>query len=305
MRIVYLGTSQFAVSMLESLAGSSHRPELVVTMPDRPRGRGRKVASPPVAVAAKKLEIPLLQPKTVNSEECRSEIGQVNPDVVCVCAYGGLIKEPLLSDYLMLNVHPSLLPRWRGAAPIERAIMAGDEKTGVTIMKVTAGLDSGPVALQGSFDLGQEADCREVSAGLERLGSDLLIEALDLSEAGRLELVEQDDNLATYAEKIEAGDRELDLGRSAIDLINQVRALSPHIGAYTLDEHGDRIKVLKAKESDRPLRVGEVADEEKRIIVGCGTRSIELLEIQAPGKKPTQVTDYLLGNPAPAKLGSD
>ena len=302
MRIVYLGTSQFAVAVLESLAESRHLVELVVTMPDRPKGRGRKVAQPPVAVAAEKLEIPLKQPKSVNSEECRSEIGRVEPDVVCVCAYGGLIKEPLLSDHSMLNVHPSLLPRWRGAAPIERSIMAGDEKTGVTIMRVTAGLDSGPVALQASIDLGQEADCREISAKLERLGGDLLIDAMDAADSGRLELVEQDDDLATYAEKIEAVDRELDFGRSAIDLVNQVRALSPHIGAYALDEHGGRIKVLRAKESDQVLGVGEVLDEEKRIVIGCGKGSIELLEIQAPGKTPTPVDDYLRGNPAPVKF---
>ncbi len=305
MRTVYLGTSQFAVTVLESVAGSSHKPELVVTMPDRPRGRGRKVAQPPVAVAAEKLEIPLLQPKTVNSEECRLEIGRVEPDVVCVCAYGGLIKEPLLSDYLMLNVHPSLLPRWRGAAPIERAIMAGDEKTGVTIMKVTAGLDSGPIALQGETDIDPEADCDEISAGLARLGSKLLIDALDLVDKNSLELIEQQDDLATYADKIEDEDRKIDFNRSPGELVDQIRALSPHKGAYVADGHGVRIKVLKAVTAEANLGPGEVKAVDGRMLVGCDGGAIEFIEIQPSGKKLMPVKDYLRGNPSPAKLGAD
>ena len=305
MRTVFLGTSQFAVTVLESLAGSSHKPDLVVTMPDRPKGRGRKVAPPPVATAVEKLEIPLLQPKTVNLEECRSEIGRVDPEVVCVCAYGGLIKEPLLSDYLMLNVHPSLLPRWRGAAPIERAIMAGDEKTGVTIMKVVAGLDSGPIALQGEMDIDPEADCGEISAGLARLGSRLLIEALDHAKQNSLELTEQQDDLTTYADKIGADDRKIDFNRSPDELVHQIRALSPHIGAYVVDGHGERIKVMRAEAAEENLGPGEVKVVNGRMLVGCNGGALELIEIQPSGKKLMSVKDYLRGNPVPAKLGAD
>ncbi|HET9719705.1 MAG TPA: methionyl-tRNA formyltransferase, partial [Solirubrobacteraceae bacterium] len=139
MRTVYLGTSGFAAAVLGELAGSPHRPSLVVTRPDRPRGRGRKLQPPPVAVAAEELELPLYQPESVNSGEARDRIAQCDPEAVVVCAFGALIREPLLSDHRMLNVHPSLLPRWRGAAPIERALMAGDERTGVSIMLLTAG----------------------------------------------------------------------------------------------------------------------------------------------------------------------
>src|SRR5207248_2430609 len=147
MRTVFLGTSDFAVAVLRRLVASEHRPALVVTRPDRPRGRGRRVGSPPVADTARELGVELLQPDSVNDEAARERIAGAQPDVVCVCAFGALIKEPLLSEHLMLNVHPSLLPRWRGAAPIERAIMAGDAQTGVSIMRVTAGLDAGPVCL--------------------------------------------------------------------------------------------------------------------------------------------------------------
>src|SRR6185437_10458006 len=147
LRTVYLGTSPFAAEILEILAVSPHKPELVVTRPDRPRGRGRRLASPPVLDAARALGIATDQPESVNDDAARARIAAAAPDAVVVCAFGALIKEPLLSDYPLLNVHPSLLPRWRGAAPIERAIMAGDERTGVCIMRLTEGLDSGPVCL--------------------------------------------------------------------------------------------------------------------------------------------------------------
>lgn len=302
MRTAYIGTSQFAVTVLENLAGSIHRPKLVVTMPDRPKGRGRKVGPPPVASAAKRFGLPFVQPKNVNSEESILAVKDAKPDVICVCAYGGLIKEPILSDYLMLNVHPSLLPRWRGAAPIERAIMAGDDRTGVTIMKVTAGLDSGPIALQRSIEIGPDADYREIADCLARLGGDLLIEALSLADEGRLDLADQSDDLATYAEKIGAVDRAIDFDSDAVDIANQVRALSPHIGAYALDEKGDRIKILKTRVVDLNLRAGDVAVDGSRLVVGCSSGALELLEVQAQGKKPMSAEDYLRGNPAPAKL---
>ncbi len=147
MRTVYLGTSTFAVDVLGALATSPHRPQLVVTPPDRPAGRGRKVSPPPVALAARDLGLELHQAETVNDEASLARIEEAAPDMIAVCQFGQLIKEPLLSRFTMLNVHPSVLPRWRGAAPIERAIMAGDEVTGVTIFQITAGLDSGPIAL--------------------------------------------------------------------------------------------------------------------------------------------------------------
>ena len=152
MRTVYLGSSDFAVEVLKALAASPHAPELVVTPPDRPKGRGRRTAPPPAASAALELGIPLLQAERVNDDEPLAAIEGASPEAIAVCEFGQLIREPLLSRYLMLNVHPSLLPRWRGAAPIERALMAGDDSTGVTIFKLTEGLDSGPMALQSRTD---------------------------------------------------------------------------------------------------------------------------------------------------------
>ena len=146
MRTVYLGTSAFAAAVLDRLAESPHRPVLVVTRPDRPKGRGRQVQPPPVAIRARELGLDVIQPDRLHDDDVLARIAAATPEVACVCAYGVLIKEPLLSAYEMLNVHPSLLPRWRGAAPVERAIMAGDEQTGVSIMRVTEGLDSGAAA---------------------------------------------------------------------------------------------------------------------------------------------------------------
>jgi methionyl-tRNA formyltransferase len=185
MRTVYLGTSDFAATVLDRLAASAHRPQLVVTRPDARRGRGQKLAPPPVAETARLLGIEVLQPEDVNSEEARGPIAEAAPDAVAICAYGALIREPLLSDHEMLNVHPSLLPRWRGAAPVERAIEAGDEETGVTIMRPTAEFDAGPIAVQRAEAIRPDDDYGSLAARLAALGGELLVEALDLQPAFR------------------------------------------------------------------------------------------------------------------------
>jgi methionyl-tRNA formyltransferase len=179
MRTVYLGTSDFAAAILRRLADSEHRPQLVITRPDRPAGRGRRLSSPPVADAARELGLELFQPANVNDDEARAQIAAAAPDEVVVCAFGALIKEPLLAEHPLLNVHPSLLPRWRGAAPVERAIMAGDEQTGVAIMRLTAGWDSGPVCLVGSEPIAPGDTYGTLAPRLQALGADLLLRALD------------------------------------------------------------------------------------------------------------------------------
>jgi methionyl-tRNA formyltransferase len=192
---VYLGTSEFAAAVLERLAASRHSPALVVTRPDRPQGRGRRLAPPPVAVKARELDLEIIQPERLHDDEPLARIAAARPDVLCVCAYGVLIREPLLSEYELLNVHPSLLPRWRGAAPVERAIMAGDAQTGVSIMRLTAGLDSGPVCLQAREPIGPDDDYGTLAARLEAVGAELLVRALD----ERPPFAEQDEAGVTYA----------------------------------------------------------------------------------------------------------
>jgi methionyl-tRNA formyltransferase len=297
-RTVYLGTSAFAAAVLGELNGTPHRPALVITRPDRPRGRGRRVQAPPVAIAAQELELDLYQPESVNSEEARARIGQVDPGAVVVCAFGALINEPLLSDYLMLNVHPSLLPRWRGAAPIERAIMAGDERTGVSIMILTEGLDSGPVCRLGEEPIRPDDDYASLSTRLQTLGGQLLVETLDEAEAedSRPECTPQDDSQSSYAEKITAEDRRLDPSRPAHELARQIRALTPHIGAYVEMPHGERLKVLDAQVifgSD--LRPGELRLTGSRPALGCTAGALELTLVQPSGGRPMPGEDYLRG----------
>jgi methionyl-tRNA formyltransferase len=290
-RTVYLGTSEFAAAVLRRLADSPHRPVLVITRPDRPRGRGRKLAAPPVAEAARELGIELAQPETVNDQAALATIAAAGPDAVCVCAFGALIKEPLLSAYPMLNVHPSLLPRWRGAAPIERAIMEGDERTGVSIMQLTEGLDSGPVCAQASEPIAPDDTFGSLAPRLEVLGADLLVRALEESPP----YVPQDDALATYAAKIGAEDRLLDPARPAVELERTVRALTPHIGAHVALEAGERLGVRSATVLESGPPAGELSLDGCRPVLGCAEGALELLEVQPAGRRPMSGEDYLRG----------
>ncbi|MBV8953993.1 MAG: methionyl-tRNA formyltransferase [Solirubrobacterales bacterium] len=292
MRTVFLGTSEFAAAVLRRLANSPHRPALVFTRPDRPRGRGRKLAAPPVATAAHELGLEVEQPESINGDAARARIADAAPEVVCVCAFGALIKEPLLSEHPVLNVHPSLLPRWRGAAPIERAIMAGDELTGVSIMRLTAGLDSGPVCAQEDQAIRPDDTYGSLAARLQELGGDLLVAVLDTAPP----CVEQDGAAVTYAEKILPADRELDPQRTAIELERLVRALTPHIGAYVVQADGARLGVVAARAltGDGPPP-GVVALEGPRPVLGCDHGALELIVVQPPGRRAMSGEAYLRG----------
>jgi methionyl-tRNA formyltransferase len=270
----YLGTSAFAAAVLERLAASEHRPALVVTRPDRPAGRGRVLTPPPVATLARDLGLEVIQPESVNTDDVRDRIAASGAEVAIVCAFGALIKEPLLSAFELINVHPSLLPRWRGAAPVERAIMAGDQQTGVSIMRVTEGLDSGPVCLAEAEPIAPEDDYGSLAPRLEALGGELLVRALD----ERPPWVAQDESGATYAEKITADDRTLDPDAPAEVNERIVRALHPHIGARLALPDGTFLGVHRA-------RVGDDG-------------ALELLEVQPPGGRPMPYADYLRGHVA-------
>ena len=301
MRTTYLGTSDFAATVLRRLAASPHRPSLVVTPPDRRQGRGRKVKPPPAAIAAAELEIDLLQAENVNEGESLERIRAARPEAAVVCAFGQLIREPLLSELPLLNVHPSLLPRWRGAAPIERAMMAGDPATGVCVMRLTAGLDSGPVALREKVPIDPADDFEGLSAKLAELGGDLLVRALDMQAAGSLEFAEQDEKGVTYAEKIEPAERRLDLDRPAAELAAKVRALTPHIGTYLELPGGDRLGVRRARPIDDELEPGRLELRDGALLFGCGEGALRLELVQPPGGKPMPADAYLRGHPLPER----
>jgi methionyl-tRNA formyltransferase len=300
-RTAYQGTSEFAATVLRRLADSSHRPALVVTPPDSRRGRGRKLASPPAAEAARELGLELHQTPDVNSEESLATIRAAQPEAIVVCAFGQLIREPLLSEFLMLNVHPSLIPRWRGAAPIERALMAGDENTGVTIMRVTAGLDSGPVALAEEVPIGEDDDYASVSARLAGVAGELLVRALDALAAGELEFIEQDESQATYAEKIAPEERRIDPSRSAAELERTVRALTPHIGAHVELEGDGWLGVHAAHAVPGGTDDGAIEVRDGELLLGASDGALRLDVVQPPGKKPMSVADFLRGHTPPAK----
>ena len=256
-------SAPFGADVLERLA-RSHDVELLLTRPDKPRGRGRKVAPTPAKETADRLGIRVSQPARLDDSV------EIPTDTVVVAAYGLLVPEALLSRALWLNVHPSLLPRWRGAAPVERALMAGDARTGVTIHRTTAELDAGPIAAQALFDVGPDDDAGLVFARSADFAARLLDDVL----SHELRFEPQPDAGVTYAEKITAADRELDLSRPARELVNVVRALSPHIGAKaTID--GRRLLVWRAR----------VAEE----------GSFEPVDVQPEGGRRMAYAEYLRG----------
>ncbi len=289
-----MGTSEFAAVVLRRLAAGPHSPALVVTRPDRPRGRGRKLQPPPVADTARELGLEVFQPDSVNSEDARARITAAQPDEVLICAYGALIKDPLLSEHSMLNVHPSLLPRWRGAAPIERAIEAGDQTTGVTIMRPVAELDAGPMCLQREEPIAPDDDFGTLAPRLARLSGELLTEALDTAP----DCVPQPEQDVTIAPKIESDERRLDPAAGAESLARRVRALNPHVGTWIELPDGQRLGVRKARVAAESAAPGELAAVDGRLLWGCAGGALELLVVQPPGGRAMDAPDFLRGRGA-------
>src|SRR3954447_8589282 len=287
-----MGTSEFAVAVLRRLAASSHSPSLVVTRPDRPRGRGRRLQPPPVADAAREFGLEVFQPDSVNGDDARARISAEEPDEVLICAFGALIKEPLLSQHPMLNVHPSLLPRWRGAAPIERAIEAGDELTGVTIMRPIAELDAGPMCLQREEPIRPDDDFGSLSPRLAELGGELLVEVLD----SQPDCLPQPDEGVTIAPKIESDERRLDPAAGPQTLVRRVRALNPHVGTWIELTGGERLGVRRAQVAAESAAPAELVAVDGRLLWGCAGGALDLLVVQPPGGRAMDAADFLRGH---------
>lgn len=315
---IYLGTSDFAVDVLAGLRNAGLEPTLVMTPPDRPRGRGRHKGAAPVAAAATEAELPLLKTADVNDEEARAAIAATGATVAMVCAFGQIIREPLLSDLTMLNVHPSLLPRWRGAAPIERAIMAGDEETGVCIIELEAGLDSGPILDCRSESITAEDDYGSLSSRLARIGGELAAAAIRRAADDSLDLTPQPEQGVTYAEKIDRSERRLDPSRPAIEVDRQLRALTPHIGAYLEFADGEgRLAVNSATPlagaGELPSELaaaaldaepGDLFSDSNQLVLVCGEGLLRLDRVQPPGGRPMSAADYLRGHRPPARAST-
>ena len=277
LRIVFMGSPEFAVPSLNALVDAGHNVVAAYAQPPRPAGRGKAERKTAIHERAEKLGIEVRTPRTLRDEEEQARFRGLDADLAVVAAYGLILPKPILEAPKAgcINVHASLLPRWRGAAPIERAIMAGDAQTGVCIMRVTAGLDSGPVCLAAAEPIRPDDTYATLAARLEERGAELLVRALD----ERPECVEQDEARVTYAEKIGAADRTLDPAAPPVEQERVVRALHPHIGARLPLEDGTFLGVRQARVSDDGAR-------------------LELVEVQPPGGRPMAYDAYVRGHAA-------
>lgn len=293
-RIVFAGTPEFAVASLRALVGMGHKPIAVLTQPDRPAGRGKRLAASPVKQYALEQGIDVLQPATLRDDAILAELAALAPDLLIVVAYGLLLPQAVLDvpRIACVNVHASLLPRWRGAAPIQAAILAGDKETGVSLMAMTAGLDCGPVYVSKALAIAADATAGQLHDRLAVAGGELLTEHLDALLGGELRAVPQDDRGATYAPKIATADARLDWQRPAEELARAVRAYNPLPGAYfMLDD--ERIKCWAADS------VAAVAAEPGLvtaagpggIVVACGRGGLCMRALQRPGKRPVSAAE--------------
>jgi methionyl-tRNA formyltransferase len=297
MRTIFLGTPEFAVPSLEALAGK-HELAAVFTQPDRPKGRGNERAESPVKAAARRLGIPVHQPERIRRPEPMETLCHLAPEIMVVVGYGQIIPQALidLPPRGILNVHASLLPRYRGAAPIQWAIANGETETGVTIMQIDAGLDTGDMLLKRTVAIGGGETAPELSARLAPLGAELLIETMDQIAQGTAHWEEQDDAQATYAPILKKEDGAIDWRRTATEIYNRMRGFSPWPGAYTRFR-GQQLSITAAKPAASPkLAPGLLRRDRRRLLAGCGgNTALELLEVQLAGKKRMSTEAFLNG----------
>ena len=295
LRIVFAGTPDFALASLRALVESGHRPVAVLTQPDRPSGRGRRLAASPVKEYALAEGLSVLQPATLKDADIVAELKGLEPDLLVVAAYGLLLPQAVLDIPRIdsVNVHASLLPRWRGAAPVQAAILAGDAETGICLMRMEAGLDTGPVYARAAIPILEDATAGDIHDQLAKLGGELLVDSLEAIAAGEINAEPQDDTLATYAAKIRPADAVLDWARPAVELHRRIRAYNPVPGAR-FEFAGETIKAWRAVLGQRaegpPGRVAAVS--RGGIEVACGEGSLLLTELQRPGRKRVTAAEF-------------
>jgi methionyl-tRNA formyltransferase len=297
MKVAFAGTPVFAATILQALVSSPHHVGLVVSQPDRRSGRGRKRTATPVAEVARATSLPLRQPERISA--VAGELSQ--HDVLVVAAYGQILRPDTLYAAALgaYNVHASLLPKYRGAAPIERAIMAGERSTGVTIMRMDEGLDTGPIALQKPVEIQAHTTGGELTDVLAEMGAKAIVESLSLLEAGTLNLTDQNSLHATYAARITEKDKAIRWEAEAREVHDLIRALSPHIGARA--HHPDiegRVKIWRSAVAEgtfAELGIGSICSENGRLLVGCGGGVLEVLELQVPGSRRLGARKFLNG----------
>jgi methionyl-tRNA formyltransferase len=298
LRVAFAGTPDFALPAFHALAGSRHQMVGVLTQPDRPKGRGRQLAASPVKLAALERGVPVSQPVTLKTEVDRADLAAWLPDVLVVVAYGLILPRAALDLPRLgcVNIHASLLPRWRGAAPIQRAILEGDAQTGVSIMRMDVGLDTGPVFLERAVSIAPRETGGSLHDRLAALGGAAVVEVLEQLAAGRAESTPQSGDGVTYAAKIEKAEALIDWRREAVEIDRKVRAFNPWPVAETrLD--GEQLRIYGARVDDaapdgqEPGTITEVRGDS--IVVACGRGSLALTELQRPGRKPVAARDLI------------
>jgi methionyl-tRNA formyltransferase len=300
LRLIFMGTPDFAVPTLLELVAHGHEIVAVYTRAAKPGGRGMKLQPTPVEQEARRLGIPVLTPATLKTPEAQAEFRAHNADAAVVVAYGMILPQAILNAPKLgcFNLHASLLPRWRGAAPINRAIMAGDAESGVVVMKMDAGLDTGDVAMAGRTAIKDSTTAADLHDALAPLGADLMVRAMGALERGKLQLIKQSNEGVTYATKIDKAEARIDWNKPARGVLRHIHGLSPFPGAWCETEIEGalaRVKILRCELIDRSGAPGDLLDD--RLTVACSEGAIRILELQRAGKQPMKAGEFLRGTP--------
>jgi methionyl-tRNA formyltransferase len=300
LRLIFMGTPDFAVPTLLELVAHGHEIAAVYTRAAKPAGRGMKLQLSPVEQEARRLGIPVLTPTTLKTPEAFEQFRAHNADAAVVVAYGMILPQAILDapQFGCFNLHASLLPHWRGAAPITRAIMEGDSETGVMVMKMDAGLDTGDVAMAERLAITDAMTAADLHDRLARLGADLMVRAIGALERGKLQLTRQSDEGVTYAAKIEKAEARVDWQKPARAVLRHIHGLSPFPGAWCeipIEREAVRVKILRCAMADGAGAAGEVLDD--HLAVACGEGAIRILELQRAGKAPMKAEEFLRGTP--------
>jgi methionyl-tRNA formyltransferase len=309
LNLVFCGTPRFAVPTLKKLVEASHRIHLVVTQPDRPKGRGLEVVASPVKEAALQLSLPVTQPDRIKAnEEFQAGLNAIHPDAIIVVGYGRIVPQWMLDLPPLgnINLHASLLPKYRGAAPIQWAIASGESVTGNTTMLIDAGLDTGDILLQQELAIAADETAETLAPRLATQGADLVVETLRGLRTGKIHPIKQDDAKSSLAPILKREDGAVDFSRTANEIDNRLRGFQPWPGAYT-QFRGKKLQIHKARPTSETIPPSELRVVSSRLLVGCARNtSLELLELQVEGKKRTSARDFIQGyRPMPAERLGD
>tara|TARA_B110000090_G_C13364925_1_gene439748 strand:+ start:796 stop:1722 length:927 start_codon:yes stop_codon:yes gene_type:complete len=295
LKILFMGTPEFAVPILNSIHRSKYELLSIYTQPPKKKSRGQKVTSSPIHQYAEKFKIPIRCPDNINTESEYKYIENLNPNIVIVVAYGKIIPEKILnlSNTIFINIHASILPKWRGAAPIQRAIMNMDKETGISIMKIVKELDAGPVMMCEKINISNVCNYETLSEKMSTLAASLIINSLEIIEGKNEKFIPQDSAKATYAKKINKSESKISWRDKARQVVAKINALYPNPGSW-FELNGLRVKVLKAKEVNKTGKPGEIIDD--KFTIACIENSIQILELKREGKNKMNASDFLKGN---------